>query len=76
MDLCEPGKSTMVAFCVKIAERATADHYGGIKKRPTGYELCQEYAEGYRGLHARLASTIYAKVRHSFEAFEKEQVQP
>ena len=63
MDLCVPYPNTMAAFCAKIAERAYTDHFQGVKRRPSGHDLCQEYTEGYRTFHARLASAIYAKTR-------------
>lgn len=75
MDLCEPFAKTMSRFVAKIAERAESDHFDGVKKRPSGYELCEEYAEGWRKMHNRLASTIYNQVRASLETAERERAE-
>lgn len=72
IDLCEPKPGDVAAFCALIAERAEADHAAG-RRRPTGLELCEEYAEGHRMGHRRLAASVYAKTRWSFEAAEHER---
>lgn len=72
IDLCEPTADTLIKFCTSIIRRAVGDHLGR-KRRVSGATLCNEYADGYRGLHVRMASGLYTKTRESLEAHERER---
>lgn len=73
IDLCDPKPMQLALFVSRVAEKAETDHRQGVKRRPTGRELCGDFSEGWRGFHPRLATTVYNKTRRSLEAAERER---
>ena len=65
MDLVEPNATTLPRFFARIAERAVSDHQKRVQEFPNGMHLCEEYAEGYRNYHPRLAGLLYRGVRRT-----------
>jgi len=72
MDLVEPNTTTLPRFLARVAERAVADHEGRVRSFPSGLDLCEEYAEGYRNYHPRLAGTVYRTVRRTLLDAERD----
>jgi hypothetical protein len=68
IDLSRPEPGDMVLFCQRIATKAETDHRLGVKRRPTGVDLCYEFApNGFRHGHKKLATGVYNGVRWSLE---------